>query len=176
MRPSAFAVLRLMASSNLVGRRMGMSAGFAPLRIWPTMTATLWPSPHVGPVGHETAGFDELLVWVDRRQPVLFSQLNDQLSSQCFRSSSETRIPSAPPCAREANHATILSLVYRKIEWRANKVTAHLRLKFDIKAFPSSRDRRVSSTANLVRCGTTCRNNWIRLPHCSYPQYRGRPP
>jgi hypothetical protein len=33
VRPSAFAVLRLMAKTNLVGWKMGMSAGFAPFRI-----------------------------------------------------------------------------------------------------------------------------------------------
>jgi hypothetical protein len=36
VRPSAFAVLRLMNSSNLVGRSTGRSAGFAPLRILST--------------------------------------------------------------------------------------------------------------------------------------------
>ena len=36
VRPSALAVLRLIASSNLVGCRNGRSAGFAPLRIRPT--------------------------------------------------------------------------------------------------------------------------------------------
>ena len=43
VRPSAFAVLRLMAKTNLVGWKMGMSAGLAPLRIWATMTAALRP-------------------------------------------------------------------------------------------------------------------------------------
>ena len=36
MRPSAFAVLRLMTSSNLVGCSTGRSAGLSPLRIRPT--------------------------------------------------------------------------------------------------------------------------------------------
>jgi putative ABC transport system substrate-binding protein len=36
VRPSAFAVLRLMTRSNLVGCWIGRSAGFAPLRIWAT--------------------------------------------------------------------------------------------------------------------------------------------
>src|SRR5262249_20435376 len=36
VRPSAFAVARLMTSSNLVGRSTGMSAGLAPLRILST--------------------------------------------------------------------------------------------------------------------------------------------
>ncbi len=36
VRPSAFAVLRLMTSSNLVGCMTGRSAGFSPLRIRPT--------------------------------------------------------------------------------------------------------------------------------------------
>src|SRR5262245_65815340 len=35
-RPSAFAVLRLIANSNLVGCITGKSAGLSPLRIWPT--------------------------------------------------------------------------------------------------------------------------------------------
>src|SRR5882757_7174909 len=35
-RPSAFAVLRLMTNSNLVGSRTGKSAGFSPLRMRPT--------------------------------------------------------------------------------------------------------------------------------------------
>jgi hypothetical protein len=35
-RPSAFAVLRLMTNSNLVGRITGRSPGFAPLRMLPT--------------------------------------------------------------------------------------------------------------------------------------------
>jgi hypothetical protein len=35
-RPSAFAVLRLMTSSNLVGCITGKSAGLSPLRILPT--------------------------------------------------------------------------------------------------------------------------------------------
>src|SRR6266508_6938477 len=39
VRPNAFAVLRLMTSSNVVGRWMGRSAGFAPLRILSTYTA-----------------------------------------------------------------------------------------------------------------------------------------
>src|SRR5262249_50181015 len=35
-RPSAFAVFRLITSSNLVGRSTGKSEGFSPLRIRPT--------------------------------------------------------------------------------------------------------------------------------------------
>ena len=35
VRPSVLAVLRLMTSSNLVGRMTGRSAGFSPLRIRP---------------------------------------------------------------------------------------------------------------------------------------------
>ena len=35
VRPSAFAVLRLMTSSNIVGRTTGKSAGLSPLRIRP---------------------------------------------------------------------------------------------------------------------------------------------
>src|SRR5215211_1585030 len=36
VRPRAFAVFRLITSSNLVGCRTGRSAGFSPLRIRPT--------------------------------------------------------------------------------------------------------------------------------------------
>ena len=36
VRPSAFAVFRLIASSNLVGCITGRSAGFSPLRMRPT--------------------------------------------------------------------------------------------------------------------------------------------
>src|SRR5439155_16054090 len=39
VRPRAFAVLRLITSSNLVGCSIGRSAGFAPLRILSTYTA-----------------------------------------------------------------------------------------------------------------------------------------
>jgi hypothetical protein len=39
MRPSAFAVLRLMMNSNLVENSTGKSAGFAPLRILSTRAA-----------------------------------------------------------------------------------------------------------------------------------------
>jgi hypothetical protein len=35
VRPSALAVLRLMTNSNFVARRIGMSAGFSPLRMRP---------------------------------------------------------------------------------------------------------------------------------------------
>src|SRR5215216_5133810 len=36
VRPRALAVLRLRTNSNFVGCITGISAGFAPLRIWPT--------------------------------------------------------------------------------------------------------------------------------------------
>src|SRR5262249_46218942 len=39
VRPSVFAVLRLMTSLNLVGCCTGSAAGFAPLRIRPTKEA-----------------------------------------------------------------------------------------------------------------------------------------
>jgi hypothetical protein len=45
--PSAFAVLRLITSSNFVGCSTGKSAGFAPLRIlsraWCASCASTWP-------------------------------------------------------------------------------------------------------------------------------------
>ena len=41
-RPSAFAVRRLITSSNLVGCSTGMSAGLAPMRMRSTCPATWW--------------------------------------------------------------------------------------------------------------------------------------
>ena len=43
VKPSAWAVLRLMTSRNVVGRSMGKSAGVAPLRIFSTKTAQRRP-------------------------------------------------------------------------------------------------------------------------------------
>src|SRR6516164_3247796 len=40
VRPSVFAVLRLITSSNLVGCKTGRSAGFSPLRMRPVYTPT----------------------------------------------------------------------------------------------------------------------------------------
>ncbi|MBI1996211.1 MAG: hypothetical protein HYU31_12865 [Deltaproteobacteria bacterium] len=40
VRPRALAVLRLSTNSNLIGCSTGMSAGFVPLRILSTKTAT----------------------------------------------------------------------------------------------------------------------------------------
>jgi len=42
VRASAFAALRLMMRSNLVGCSIGMSAGFAPSRILLTYVAAVW--------------------------------------------------------------------------------------------------------------------------------------
>ena len=40
VRPMAFAVLRLMTNSNLLGCSIGMSPGFSPFRILSAMTTT----------------------------------------------------------------------------------------------------------------------------------------
>src|SRR5262249_46983311 len=49
-RPSAFSVLRLITSSNLVGRSTGKSEGFSPLRIRPTyVPACRCASGRLGP-------------------------------------------------------------------------------------------------------------------------------
>jgi hypothetical protein len=48
--PSAFAVLRLITSSNLVGCSTGRSAGLAPLRIFPARMPTWrWMAGRLGP-------------------------------------------------------------------------------------------------------------------------------
>ena len=58
--PIAFAALRLITSSNLVGCSTANSPGFAPLRILSTYIASRWnDSFEVGPVGHGAARFGE---------------------------------------------------------------------------------------------------------------------
>jgi hypothetical protein len=73
VRRSAFAVLRLITSSNLVGCSTGRSEGFAPLRI----LATIAPScSHIaGRLG--PSGFRMFPPLIDRRKPILGSTIND---------------------------------------------------------------------------------------------------
>ena len=59
LRPSAFAVLRLMTSSNLVGCWTGRSAGLAPFNILSTKHSRDLEDLLVArPVGHQTTGID----------------------------------------------------------------------------------------------------------------------
>src|SRR5262245_46450506 len=60
-RPSAFAVLRLITSSNFVGCSTGRSPGLAPLRILSTKCAVRRNMLEVHSVAHETASIDCLL-------------------------------------------------------------------------------------------------------------------
>src|SRR5262245_57116866 len=70
VRPSAFAVVRLMTRSYLVGCSTGMSAGFAPRRILSTKSAARrYRSRKVRSIGHHPSRFDELANVVHRRQP-----------------------------------------------------------------------------------------------------------
>jgi hypothetical protein len=61
LNPSAFAVLRLIASSNFVGYSIGKLAGLAPRRILSTVGSR---PPETGgdtrAVGHEAASLDDL--------------------------------------------------------------------------------------------------------------------
>jgi hypothetical protein len=66
VRPSALAVLRLIARSNFDGCSTGSSPGLAPFRILSTYR-----------VGDETAGGDELLPAAHRRQSVPHRELCD---------------------------------------------------------------------------------------------------
>src|SRR2546421_1311353 len=66
-RPSAFAVLRLITSSYLVGACTGRSAGFSPLRMRSTYPAARRKGSVVS-VGDQAAGGDKEAVRVDRRQ------------------------------------------------------------------------------------------------------------
>ena len=60
LRPSAFAVFRLMTSANLVGCSTGKSPGFAPFKILSTNTAARRCSHDIGTIGHEATAFGEL--------------------------------------------------------------------------------------------------------------------
>ena len=71
LRPSAFAVLRLMISSNLVGCSTGRSAGLAPLKILSDVgrgAAIEVGITHA--VGEQASGLDELSSRINGRQPV----------------------------------------------------------------------------------------------------------
>ena len=67
VRPSAFAVLRLITSSNLVGCCTGKSAGFSPLRMPTDVDAGLTIEIRiVGSVAHQAAAFNMIALEVGR--------------------------------------------------------------------------------------------------------------
>jgi hypothetical protein len=80
VRPIVFAVLRLIRSSNLVGRSTGMSAGFAPLRIFDktSSAAELLGSAHR--IGHKRANHDRFSVGKNRGDSLLKREVSDELS------------------------------------------------------------------------------------------------
>src|SRR5262249_51862083 len=80
LRPSAFAVLRLITSSYLVGACTGRSAGFAPLRRRSIYSAALvyW-SITSNPIGHQTTTRRKVTILIDRRHSVACCQLDSQL-------------------------------------------------------------------------------------------------
>ena len=68
-----------MASSNLVAWKTGTSLRF---QAFQDLTSDGDEAPsefrNVDPMGHQPAGLDEVLRWVDRWQTALLRQLNDQ--------------------------------------------------------------------------------------------------
>ena len=62
--PNASAVLRLMTSSNFVGRWTGRSPGFAPLRILSTYRGPSEQIAEVWPIRHEAATHDKFTLMV----------------------------------------------------------------------------------------------------------------
>ena len=70
--PSAFAVLRFIRSSNVVGSSIGKSPGFAPLKILSTYEAARRKEPMVArTIGKQTACISEFPETVDSGKPVL---------------------------------------------------------------------------------------------------------
>ena len=79
--PSAFAVLRLMTSSYLVGACTGRSAGFSPLRMRVYVAGR---SPvlvdKIGPIGDQAASSDVVALGVNRWQLVPGRERDDQIA------------------------------------------------------------------------------------------------
>src|SRR5262252_8116990 len=68
VRPSAFAVLRLITNSNLFGCTTGRSVGLAPLRIFPVVyTHLVIRLNEAGSVAHQASVYGKLAKEVDRR-------------------------------------------------------------------------------------------------------------
>src|SRR5262249_40261891 len=73
-----FAVLRLMASSNLFGNSTGRSAGFAPLRMRPAyIPGTVIGLRHIGRVAHKSPGRNVLLPGIHRGNAMLRREGNE---------------------------------------------------------------------------------------------------
>jgi hypothetical protein len=70
----------------------------------------------VDPIGHEAAGFDEPLKWVDHPQPVLLRQLHDQLSVRVVFGFIIYRDPIGTTLRNGGKYTAILGVVYRRIE------------------------------------------------------------
>jgi hypothetical protein len=71
VRPSAFAVFRLMTNSNLVDCTTGRSAGLAPLKDTTSIDADLMPCfREVDSVAHQPAGFDVTAPVISCRNPL----------------------------------------------------------------------------------------------------------
>src|SRR5215467_4464238 len=68
VRPRAWAVLRLITSSNFLGCSTGRSPGLAPLRTLSTYCESLEVDGHDGPVRGETSRLDVVSPPVHRRQ------------------------------------------------------------------------------------------------------------
>ena len=81
VKPSTLAVLRFMMSSNFVGCSTGISAGFAPFRIFVNKLrrATVHFSP-VHSVRNQSASFYKILGSVNRRKSNLCCKIRDLLA------------------------------------------------------------------------------------------------
>src|SRR5262249_16978619 len=72
VRPSAFAVLRLMTSSNFVGCSTGISPGWAPFRILSTYVAARRLKSGVHAIKHKPPGFYKIALVVHDGEPLLY--------------------------------------------------------------------------------------------------------
>ena len=81
VRPSAFAVLRLITSSNLVGCSTGRSAGLAPLRILATKRRPAGTFRRCSAVAHKAPVIDGFPERIDRRDTAL--NIDCAICSRC---------------------------------------------------------------------------------------------
>ena len=79
--PRVFAVFRLMLNSNLVGWKMGMSAGFGALQDLVNHVGDAVPEfRNIDPVRHQSSGFNERTIDVDCWQTMFRGEFDDQSS------------------------------------------------------------------------------------------------